>query len=357
MKISVTLPNFNHARFLPRAIEGILAQTHRDWQLFIVDDGSSDDSWVIMQRYVERDQRISIERFQQNRGGHAAIDLCRARCTGALLYAAAADDFVCNPRFFELAVSSLARYPEAAGVFGGSQVARDEGSPLWTMGMYGTHLTHVDPETAARDFLDGKLFVPGASSIWRRDLLEALGWYDAALGPQSDYYLNHALPMLHGVVSLNEVVSVTRLAEGSYSQAVDNEQYFRRHAMVEKRFRALDAIRLPEKAVGRWRRHIINGRLSYDRQMRLVALYDETFAGLQEWERAGLLPEFLESGALLKDRIRQQLEAAKASAEKVFDEIAGPLRTQPSLRSGRRSFVRRIARALARRLARLAGKV
>lgn len=356
MKISVTLPNFNHARFVPRAIDGILAQTHRDWQLFIVDDGSSDESWQVIQQYADREPRISAERFAENRGGHAAIDSCRSRCDGELLYAAAADDYICNPRFFELTVSALASHPGAAGVFGGSSVARAEGKTLWTMGMYGDRPMFVAPEVAIRDFLDARLFVPGTSSIWRRTMLETLGWYDEALGPQSDYYVNHALAMLHGVFSLNEVVTVTRLAEGSYSQMADNEQFFIRHALVEKRFRSLGAsVRLPEEGMGRWRRNLINGRLSYDRQMRLVGLYEESFANLQEWERAGLLPEFLEAGDILKERcwrIRQQLEAAKGSAEKTFDSIAGPISPTRTPRSRVRAFLQRIAGAALRRVER-----
>jgi glycosyltransferase involved in cell wall biosynthesis len=358
MKISVTLPNFNHARFLPRAIEGILAQTHRDWQLFIVDDGSSDESWQVIQRFQEKDSRISAERFAENRGGHAAIDNCRARCTGELLYAAAADDYICNPRFFGLAVSGLARHPGAAGVFGASRVARSENEMLWTMGMYGTQPAFIQPHIAVREFLDSQLFVPGTSSIWRRDMLESLGWYDEALGPQSDYYVNHALAMLHGVVSLNEVVSVTRLAEGSYSQAVNNEQFFRRHAMVEKRFRSLGGrTRLPDDGVHRWRQNIINGRLSFDRQMRLVRLWDEACANLQEWERAGLLSEFTESETYLKERcarLKVRLEAAKASAERAFDEIAGPLPLPTRTPSSARSVLRKIASFILRRAARMA---
>ncbi len=58
MKISVILPAYNAARYISLAIESTLAQTHRDFELIIVDDGSSDETPAIIQRYAERDARI-----------------------------------------------------------------------------------------------------------------------------------------------------------------------------------------------------------------------------------------------------------------------------------------------------------
>ncbi len=63
MKISVILPNFNHGAFIAQAFEGILAQTYQNWELCVVDDGSTDDSWAIIERYRDRDPRIFADRF------------------------------------------------------------------------------------------------------------------------------------------------------------------------------------------------------------------------------------------------------------------------------------------------------
>jgi len=40
--VSVIVPNYNHARYLPRRVESILAQTYRDFELILLDDGSTD---------------------------------------------------------------------------------------------------------------------------------------------------------------------------------------------------------------------------------------------------------------------------------------------------------------------------
>lgn len=356
MKISVTLANYNHGPFLRRCIEGLLAQTYKHWELVFVDDGSTDDSWSIIEDYCQRDSRIRADRFPKNRGALQAITHCLEKCTGDLLYGAAADDYVCNPNFFELVTSALRQYPRAAGAFGSSQVVSEDGTALWIMGQYSKQSQFVPPKIAILEFLRPALFVPGTSAIWRRNLLLELGGYDPSLGPQTDYYVNHALSMLYGVVYIHETMSVTRLAADSMSRSANHDEFFKRHALVEQKLRSLaPRLRLPDQGLRNWRRAVISGRLSADRQMRLVRLFEEAFSDLKEWERAGLLPEFKESEAYLRERcarIQQALESAISSATATFDEIAGPLALPSSKSAPGILRLYRSLRALLRRVLR-----
>ena len=59
--VSVCIPSFNHARFLPAAIESVLAQTYPHIELVIVDDGSTDASLEIAQSYASRQpERVKV---------------------------------------------------------------------------------------------------------------------------------------------------------------------------------------------------------------------------------------------------------------------------------------------------------
>lgn len=325
------VPNFNHAHFLRQCIEGILGQSHKDLELIIVDDGSTDESWAIIEDSRKRDGRVVAERFDQNKGANAAAKRGVSISTGELLYCTAADDFVSDNRFFELVVSSLAKHPSVAGAFGISRVTDSEGKDLWEMGRYGSvSCQHISAQEVISAFFSGKLFIPGASAIWKRVTMDELGGYDEALGPQSDYYLNHGIAMTHGVVAINEVVSTTRASPSSFSSATDDETFFRRHALVEQKWRSLpNGAALPRSGLREWRHAVINGRLSYDRQVRLVELAKATFADVKEWERAGFQTEFIEAEVFLRDRCERlgmKLEASRARAQRIFEEVAGPLR-------------------------------
>lgn len=57
-KISVIIPVYNGAKFLPRSISSVINQTHKNWELVIVDDGSTDNSKEVVSEYVKKDSRI-----------------------------------------------------------------------------------------------------------------------------------------------------------------------------------------------------------------------------------------------------------------------------------------------------------
>jgi len=77
--VSVVMPVYNTARFLPEAIQSILDQTHEHLELLIIDDGSADGSWDIIQRYARADSRIVAVRNETN------VGVVRSRNTGVEL--------------------------------------------------------------------------------------------------------------------------------------------------------------------------------------------------------------------------------------------------------------------------------
>ena len=72
--VTITVPCFNHGRFLWECVESVLAQTFTGWSLVIVDDGSTDDSHAIASTIprANRDRRINVIRHARNLGSAAA---------------------------------------------------------------------------------------------------------------------------------------------------------------------------------------------------------------------------------------------------------------------------------------------
>ena len=65
--ISIVIPVYNVALYLQRCIESVLLQTYPDWELLLVDDGSTDNSCIICEKYKEKDKRIQV--FHKKNGG------------------------------------------------------------------------------------------------------------------------------------------------------------------------------------------------------------------------------------------------------------------------------------------------
>lgn len=67
-KVSVLMPAYNAGKYIAESIGGILKQTFQDFELIIIDDCSSDNTWNIMQEYAKKDNRIIIFKNEKNLG-------------------------------------------------------------------------------------------------------------------------------------------------------------------------------------------------------------------------------------------------------------------------------------------------
>lgn len=72
MKLSIVIPTYNRAKVFPRAVKSVTKQTYTNWELIIVDDGSTDDTQTVVGRLQTKDRRIRYLRLPANRGFYAA---------------------------------------------------------------------------------------------------------------------------------------------------------------------------------------------------------------------------------------------------------------------------------------------
>lgn len=90
--LSVIIPAYNVEKFLPNALESVLRQTEPDFELIVVDDGSSDGTGALCDRYAARDKRVRAV-HQKNAGAHAARNAAMDLATGEYLYFMDGDDW------------------------------------------------------------------------------------------------------------------------------------------------------------------------------------------------------------------------------------------------------------------------
>ena len=92
MKFSVIVPVYNCEDSLPRCIESILYQTYPDWELLLIDDGSTDGSFSLCEAYAKQDGRIRVI-HQENAGQGPARNNGMKEATGDYVVFCDADDF------------------------------------------------------------------------------------------------------------------------------------------------------------------------------------------------------------------------------------------------------------------------
>ena len=208
-RVSVLLPLYNGEAYIREAVESVLAQTRRDFELLILDDGSRDGSLAIVQEIARRDPRVRVI-SRENRGLTETLNELLAAARGELVARMDADD-VCLPDRFERQLAFLDAHPEVVCV-GGDPVMIDDRGRLLTV----LELPVEDAEIQAKALVGhAPLFHPAA--MIRRAALERIGGYRHEFWPAEDLDLWLRLGEIGALANLRGPVLRYRLHGASVS--------------------------------------------------------------------------------------------------------------------------------------------
>ena len=176
--ISIITPAYNASEFLGETIASALAQTWRDFELLIVDDGSTDDTLSIAQSWARRDSRVRV--LTRVRGGPAAARNTAIAHARAPFLALLDSDDVWLPSFLDAQMSvfrELHRCDIVTGNAFNRGGARD-GQPLKAVGRR--------RELSLRQILESESSVC-IMSVFRRGVAERIGGFNESLPVNEDY--------------------------------------------------------------------------------------------------------------------------------------------------------------------------
>lgn len=188
--ISVVIPSFNNAPWLPQCLESLLAQTYENLEIIVVDDGSTDDTPAVLAAFSRRSPKILALR-QENSGVTAARLRGIAAATGDWIGFVDGDDVV-DPDFY-------ARLHENAVAYGadishcGYKLLFPDGS---TQPHGGSGAVRVqDGLTGVRDLIEERIIEPGLCvKLFRSGLFAGLSaWMDPSIRNNEDMLMNYYL--------------------------------------------------------------------------------------------------------------------------------------------------------------------
>ena len=128
--VSILIPNFNYATFLPAAIDSALQQDYPALEILIGDDASTDASDEICKAYANRDTRIRYHRHPQNLGMVANWNWCLRQARGTYIRLLMADDLIVTPTAIRQMSEILNTQPHIAIVTSMRQHIDAKGDPL-----------------------------------------------------------------------------------------------------------------------------------------------------------------------------------------------------------------------------------
>lgn len=228
--ISVVIPAYNAEAFLGETLDSILAQTMQEFEIIIVDDGSTDNTVQVANDYIAQDSRIQL--IQNNHGRQSkARNTAIARANYDWIAPIDADDIMLPTRFEEQLKAADAN-PEVVAWGTYSLLTTNNGEP---------YRERQDRPTTIADFdrmiAHGELIImPNSSCLLKKDIVDKIGGYDSRFDSLEDVEILIRIAEHGPILILPKVLMHYRMHYSSTTGAFDSFRWQRKlFIFLEKR--------------------------------------------------------------------------------------------------------------------------
>ena len=179
-KVSVCIPTYNYARYLPEAIESILKQNFTDFELLIIDDCSKDNTAEVVQNYAAKDPRIRFSVNSPNVGMVNNWNLCLRESRGEFIKYVFGDDLLTSPDALKKMMTPLINDPSIALVASARDLLDADSKVVRTRSSFGKTAVIPGDEAIRRCILEQKNLIGEPTVVMFRKK-------DAARGFNKEY--------------------------------------------------------------------------------------------------------------------------------------------------------------------------
>ncbi len=178
--VSIIIPNYNRANLIGETLDSILAQTYDNWECIIVDDGSTDNSKEVIQKYVDKDPRFQFHKrpAERPKGANACRNYGFELSKGKYIKWFDSDDILL-PDCLEKQVEFLENNPEYDFVAVKAKEFIEKNNQKKIIQEIYPKISH--PDNIFYDFAIGHLHFITPSPLWRKSFLEGRKLFDEHL--------------------------------------------------------------------------------------------------------------------------------------------------------------------------------
>ena len=201
MKFSVIIPLYNKAPYVKKALETVCAQTYRDYEIIVINDGSTDNSAVVADEYLKATDGIDYQIIsQQNAGVSAARNNGVAQASGDYIAFLDADDWW-EPTYLEKMAQLIEDYPEA-GLYACNYVYYKPGKTRVALNIPTGYINYPKAyyESNAMPIWTGAAMIP-------RNVYEEMGGFPVGIKLGEDFLLWAKTAMHYPVAFMNEALA------------------------------------------------------------------------------------------------------------------------------------------------------
>lgn len=222
--VSVCVPTYNYARFLPDCIESVLRQTLSNWEMVITDDCSTDGTEDIVRKYAQTDSRICYLRNERRLGMHGNLQRAAELGRGKYLKLLCADDWIA-PRSLDILCELMELHPRAVLATSASIEASEAGVPGSVVFLLGKPVSVIPGEEMLNAMSRGGGFGGNSNFLIRAAAFRATGGFDLDLLYAGDYDLAARLCRIGDYIHADQPLLYGRRHAAS-SSSVDPKKFF-----------------------------------------------------------------------------------------------------------------------------------
>jgi len=239
-KVSVVIPTYNCAQYIAEAIESVLNQTYKDFEIIVIDDGSTDNTQEIIKPYLNKIKYI----YQQNSGPSAARNRGIKEANGEYIAFLDADD-IWLPQKLELQIKFMETYFNIGLTFTDMSFFSDKkgiikNSFLKNMKIFNKlcvqSLSSYEKKFSEKIFnaLIEENFIPTPSVIVKKQCFNKVGLFDETLFVVEDRDMWLRISLFYDVGFINKPLVLRRFHKKNIS--VDVEPIFKSRLKVMKKY-------------------------------------------------------------------------------------------------------------------------
>jgi hypothetical protein len=201
MKFSVIIPLYNKAPYVRKALESVCAQTYRDYELIVINDGSTDNSAVVADEYLKATDGIDYKIINQpNAGVSAARNAGVAQSHGDYIAFLDADDWW-EPTYLERMAQLIADYPDA-GLYACNYVYYKPGKTHVALNIPTGYINY--PKAY---YESGAMPVTSITAVIHRTVFDEMGGFPLGIKLGEDFLLWAKIALCYPVAFLNEALA------------------------------------------------------------------------------------------------------------------------------------------------------
>ncbi|MEM9242479.1 MAG: glycosyltransferase family 2 protein [Pseudomonadota bacterium] len=198
---SFVIPAYNYADYLPKTLDSILKQQGDDYEIIVVNDGSTDNTDEVMRDYLNRYNDIISYYKQVNQGPAAARNFAVSKAKGAFIFALDADDCL-TPSALHVLRQAIETYPDKDLIAGNH-------FSVWQDGRVKTKQQPKlsdNKEANFIAFIRKQVSIPCGTSIVRREVFDKIQYYTDIVGREDTVFVAQVLACYPAVMLDNPIV-------------------------------------------------------------------------------------------------------------------------------------------------------